>query len=111
MAGCPQSLILAAVFGCAALKSLPQQSLSCLESMAPETAAAAGTAIATHEDPAEIESAGFGLAVDVLVCEAEAIISDDIEAHAVAAANGTDAATVQAHAKTYVASKGISPTE
>jgi hypothetical protein len=85
--------------------------LGCLESIAPETVAAAGTAIATGQDESGIESAGFGIAISVLICEAEAIISDELHAHDVADANGTDAPTVVAHAQTYLASKGISPTE
>lgn len=104
-------LLVALLFcGCATFKPLPGQTLTCIENATPGAFIAAGTAIAQHETADQIKQAGIGIGEGILECEALAIWADVTHAQTLALAAGTDAQTVQAHARTYLQARGITVT-
>lgn len=97
--------LLFVLFGCAALKPLPEQSLDCLDKQAPGLLADAAQALATHETPDEMKASLGAEALGALWCIAQAAYSDLHTAHQVAEANGVAVETVQAHAKMFLQAK------
>lgn len=104
-------ILLVPLLSCAVVQPVPQQALNCLESAAPGAAVAAGTAIATQESAAQIEAAAIGVGSGVLECVALALWADLEHARAVAAQTGVPSATIQAHAKAYLVTKGVTVTK
>lgn len=100
-------LVLALLCGCATLKPVPSQTLTCLKNEAPGAAAQAGVAFATGATVSKIESIGLSVGLQTLECEALAIWSDLEHAQSVATANAVDVVTVQSNAQNYLVAKGI----
>lgn len=103
--------ILAGLTGCAALKPVPQQTLTCVKNEASASnAVGAATCIASNSQTSALEACFLGMGervgLDVLQCEALAIWGDLQHAKQVAAANGADTAVVQANAVAYLQAKG-----
>lgn len=100
------------LFGCAALKPLPAQSLTCLHDDFTSVAfSQAALCIATLPaiPAAELcfEAAGVKDAISLGMCEATAIAVDVGHAHQVADAAGVPTVTVQARAALYLQARGV----
>jgi hypothetical protein len=97
--------------GCALFQAVPTQSLDCADATVPDVitngATLAANAIAGNADASAIEAAAAPLLKEFIACEALALESDATQAETVANANGTDAVTVQAHAKAYLQARSV----
>lgn len=96
------------LFGCAALKPLPQQTLDCFKAEAtPANAAKAAICIAQGVTVSQIETCAEGVGLDVLECEGLALWSDLNHAKTVGATALVATATVQTNATSYLLAKGV----